>query len=183
MLFNNIRVPLHNTALLLPVFLQMDQGDPINALTGHMKGHDMRKTILNITLAGAVAIAGFGASPAVARDNELLGQVLFGAIALGILGAAINDKNQKRNQATVQTHQNPTHTSHNNRKVLPAQCVRRHRTDQGRVRLANQRCLKRNDVRVNRLPDRCHMRIETRRNEIRRGFHVGCLKRRGFTFR
>lgn len=140
----------------------------------------MRKTILNITLVTALGFSSVGATPAMANDNERLGQILLGVAALAILGKAIEDR-KDRKQAT--THNPPRQVTAPRRKVLPRDCVRRHATRQGHVRMAAQRCLKNSNVRVNRLPDGCFERVRTLQGKVRRGFGVRCLKNRGFVFR
>lgn len=140
----------------------------------------MRKTIINITVVMAIGLTSLTAAPAMARDNQngqVLGQVLFGALVLGLIAKNVERNRNDNHETTAPVVQTPRH------KILPAQCVRRHRTAEGRVRMAALRCLRRNDVRVNRLPDRCFARVETRAGDTRRGFLTRCLKRRGYQFR
>lgn len=62
---------------------------------------------------------------------------------------------------------------------LPADCLRDDPTRGGRAHMLGARCLSRNDVRIDRLPDAC--RVEAwDGHKVRRGYSAPCLRQRGY---
>lgn len=113
-----------------------------------------------------------------AANDERLGQFLFGAMSLFILGKALED-GRSNSHATPPPRQHQPRAQFPRNRILPAQCVRRINTEDGRRRFLAQRCLNRHAPQAARLPRACKTAF-TNRNGRARGYYVGCLKRRGF---
>ena len=149
-------------------------------------------TALSLTLATTTPLHAQGI------DRDDVGKLLFGLAAIAVIGTAI-DQNRNRNRdrnRTTQAHQTPRsgginpnnswsdlnreHEANNNgRRTLPRSCLQTVETRFGNQRLFGQRCLERNFRHVNRLPDRCAVRVYTT-NGPRRGFDPHCLREQGF---
>jgi hypothetical protein len=157
-----------------------------------LKGQSMFKPfIAGIT---AVSLAFATATPAQANDfgREDFGKLLIGLAAIAAVGAVVrnNDRDKPDRPQTTQTdHRRDSwadlnrprvRDQHRNARVLPRQCLQTIETRFGQQRLFGQRCLERNDVRVNRLPDRCAVRFYTPRGP-RAGFDPLCLREQGYT--
>ncbi len=135
-----------------------------------------RKFISSILIA-AVAVTGISLSAAPPKaGNDDLAKFLFGAPALIIIGKAVSN-----NKAHAAPHQQPrvVQPKPRHRKALPADCLRLHRTWDGRVRMMSQRCLERNYRHVNRMPATCKTRIRTNEGS-RRGYKMRCLRQHGY---
>ncbi len=149
-------------------------------------------TALSLTLASTTPLQAQG------LDREDVGKLLIGLAAVAVIGAAIEenrDRNKDRNRST-QVHDTPQwnginrnnnwsdlnrqHQSNSNaRRVLPHACLRTVETRFGHQRIFGQRCLERNYRHVNRLPDRCAVRLYTN-DGPRRGYDPLCLREQGY---
>lgn len=166
------------------------------------------RTFISLILAAALAVTGVTAAPAQAGDKDVAKWVA-GAVALGLIGAAIAD--QRRDDRAV-TRQHGGHgpffgNGHRRgqdlfgkngrlrdykryddrgrrggRFALPQQCRRDVRVRGGVLRGYGRHCLLNNYPRFNALPHRCA--VETR-GHGRRGVIYGsqCLERYGFNDR
>mgnify|MGYP001824587687 FL=1 len=148
-------------------------------------------------IAGIAAISLTFASMAPAQanglDREDIGKLLIGIAAIAALNAAIDnnkrdDRTEARNTQTQTTNHNDrswadlnrSRQYNNNRgRVLPRECLRTVDTRFGVQRMFDRRCLNRNYDRVNRLPDRCAVRVYTT-NGPRSGYDPLCLREQGF---
>ncbi|MEJ8561922.1 hypothetical protein QTO30_12335 [Yoonia sp. GPGPB17] len=142
-------------------------------------------TALSLTLATTTPLQAQG------LDRDDVGKLIFGLAAIAVIGAAIdNNRDRDRNRRT-QVHQTPQRNNswsdlnrdhqnaQNRRRALPHACLRSVETRFGQQRLFGKRCLERNYRHVNRLPDRCAVRIYTT-DGPRRGFDPVCLREQGF---
>ena len=151
-------------------------------------------TAISLTLATTTPLHAQG------MDRDDVGKLLFGLAAIAVIGKAIEqnrerDRDRDRNRST-QVHQTPQsgginrnnswsdlnrehQTTNNGRRALPHACLRTVETRFGNQRLFGQRCLERNYCHVNRLPERCAVRVYTN-DGPRRGFDPLCLREQGF---
>ena len=149
-------------------------------------------TALSLTLATATP------SYANSLDRDDVGKLLFGLAAVAIVGAALDNREQRRDRARerardrtpepVQRGIDPNRTwadlnreqgQRNARRALPQSCLRTVETRYGAQRLFGQRCLEQNYRHVNRLPDLCEIRVYTNTGP-RRGYDPLCLREQGF---
>ncbi|MFW2541067.1 hypothetical protein ACN2XU_00395 [Primorskyibacter sp. 2E107] len=145
----------------------------------------MSTRFITAILTVAATITALAAVPAHAGDRDGAVRVIAGATVLYLTGRMIEDL--ARQGVIVDTRGNEDRRGHGSdwkkkkdrRHVLPGSCVRRvemrHKTRQ----VMPRHCLKRNDVRVNRLPGRCEINWRGR-NGLRTGYAVHCLKRNGY---
>lgn len=110
-------------------------------------------------------------------------QLVVGLLGLAIVGNVIHNKRSNRQDAEANDRRHTQTARPTRSKVVPARCLRRHQTGHGRVKMFALRCLERNDVNVNRLPDRCFAKVRTVENQRRRGFRARCLRRAGYVAR
>ena len=150
-------------------------------------------TALSLTLAMTSPVQANG------LDREDMGKLLFGLAAVAVVGAAINNNNRDNNRdndrdndrATQRT-QTVQHGRDRNRSwaelhrpqqrrfaELPRECLRSVETRFGTQRLFTERCLQRSHVQVNRLPNRCAVRLFTTQGP-RNGFDPLCLREQGY---
>jgi len=141
----------------------------------------MKKKLLGSTLAAAIALTSFTVTPAHAENDNFWGKVIFGAVALAILNEQLERKRDASRAQPTKPSKPKVEIVHN-RKVLPSECLRKHRTDHGRVKLVGHRCLKNNYKYTAFLPDRCFSRITNLNNKKRKGFRPRCLKKHGYKF-
>lgn len=140
----------------------------------------------------ALSVAFASAAPAQANglDREDVGKLLIGLAAVAALNAAIdrNNRDDRRDESSTRTqHRNnswddlnrPRQRDHVRNRELPRQCLRSIETRFGTQRMFTQRCLERNYARVNRLPERCAVRVYSD-NGPRSGFDPLCLREAGY---
>lgn len=161
------------------------------------------RRFISIILAAALAVTGITSTAAQAGDRDVAKWVA-GAVALGLIGAAIADK--RRDDRAVTRHQgghaprfNNSHRRGNDhfrndghrrghqshrgnrydRHALPGHCRQSVRTRRGTLHGFGRHCLLNNYARFNALPHRCA--VETRGNG-RRGVIYGsrCLRQHGY---
>lgn len=168
----------------------------------------MFKSVTAVILSASLAISSFGATtqPARALDNETLGQLIFGAAALGIAAAIYNDhkddkKKKKSASKSAQSHSQPYwhhhghhgHHSHGGKHGsrhhshsktpnvslpgLRVRCKRRLNTDRGWVNFYSQACLERTGVPVT-VPQSC-LRQRWVDGRWRQYFSRPCLRKYG----
>ncbi|TKZ17109.1 hypothetical protein FAP39_15425 [Shimia litoralis] len=144
-----------------------------------------RKFIATILVA-SIAITGISAVPARALSGEDTAKVLFGLTALFMIGKAIDDHDDRRQVYTPST-KNQTKPRplpdrvkrHNRARILPAECLRKHNTWDGRVRMLGRKCLKREYGNLSRLPQHCRVSAQTDRG-MRHGYAPRCLRENGY---
>lgn len=126
-------------------------------------------TALSLTFATAMPAQANGI------DRDDAGKIIFGIVALAALGAAIENRNDNDERVT-QTRSPQRQPTQTHQTRLPSECLR----EVGRNdRIFTRNCLQRNDVRVNRLPNRCEVRVFTG-NRSRNGFDPSCLRQEGY---
>ena len=149
-------------------------------------------TALSLTFASAAPVQANG------FDREDVGKLLIGIAAIAALNAAMeNNKRSERadaradDRAQTADHRSnrranswadlnrPRQRDHARNRDLPRECLRSVETRFGTQRMFGQRCLERNYPRVDRLPDRCAVRVYSS-NGPRRGFDPLCLREQGF---
>ena len=144
-------------------------------------------TALSLTLVSAAPVQAQGMN----RDD--VGKLIFGIAAIAAIGAVIdnNKRSDRRSQQTETVHDRsnrnnswadlnrPRQRDHGRNRDLPRECLRTVETRFGTQRMFVQRCLERNYARVNRLPERCAVRLYTS-NGPRSGFDPLCLQEQGY---
>jgi hypothetical protein len=143
----------------------------------------MSRTFIKSILIAAVTVTGITvATTGTAKaGNDDIAKILFGATALFIIGKAITDSDAQaapiakpRPPVVVKPKPRPRYS-----KALPAKCLRRHHTWDGRVRMMSGQCLRRNYEYAHRLPQSCRTRVYTD-DGVRRGYQMRCLRDRGY---
>lgn len=157
-----------------------------------------RRTLTTLS-AAAIALAGVGATPALAADDDDVARALAVILGLAVVGKIAHDRNKRDDNAVTRhrTHNPKTrhrnaHRSHRNnhvkprplprqvkRRALPQHCVRTFRSHYGKHHMFVQRCLQRANVNINRLPQHCYQRVRTF-DGTRRGFNARCMNRAGY---
>lgn len=142
-----------------------------------------------LVLALSVAITSLAAAPA--RANDDLGRFIAGVVALGIIGAAINDAKDDRDRRRdrVQRRHDNAGIIHAQpikplpqrlrRYDLPGECMRSLRSGGEQTRFMAKRCLRRNYAFANELPGQCRITVANG-NQRRQGYRPRCLRRHGF---
>lgn len=149
-------------------------------------------TALSLTFATVAPAQAQGLS------REDTSKLIIGLTALAVLGAAINNNNDRdkeparqahdrndRDRWAPQSHGNRGHgwgnlNRQNNRWELPGECLRGIETRFGTQRMFVQRCLERNYRHVNSLPARCAVRVYSN-DGPRQGYDPLCLREEGYT--
>jgi uncharacterized membrane protein YccC len=130
-----------------------------------------------LTLSLGLVLSPISTAPASAKDNT--DAWVAALLGLAIVGAIIDDKNDRRRDRDVHR---PDRVDH---KALPARCLRQFETRDGLKRFWGARCLERHYPRAHRLPARCEVTIKTRNrhgDRVRRDvFKPRCLRREGYT--
>lgn len=117
-----------------------------------------------------------------------VGKLIIGIAAIAALNAALesNDRDDARRPARVDHRRSswadlnrPRHREETRRNDLPRQCLQTVDTRFGTYRLFGKSCLERDYARVNRLPDRCAVRLYTE-DGPRSGFDPLCLRDAGY---
>ncbi|WP_136440120.1 hypothetical protein [Pacificoceanicola onchidii] len=144
-----------------------------------------RKFITGVLIVAAT-ITALATAPARAGDRDQLRKVIIGATVFYLTARMIDELSRQGVRIDGQRHSydydrgrrhdwdKPRH-----RRVLPGSCVRKIEIRDKSRRVMPYRCLKRNNVRVHRLPDRCEINWRGR-NGMRTGYKVRCLKRQGY---
>lgn len=165
----------------------------------------MPRKMISTVLAATLALTSFTA-PAQADDRDVA-RALAAIAGIAVLGAIINDRNDRKRQTQTVTRQNTyvqpyaqprtqvlpkrrVERTHRNfeprplprrvaRKLLPGHCLRSLHTRQGKVRMFGARCLHNNFAHANRLPQDCGIRVRTNQGP-RRGYEARCLRGYGY---
>ena len=135
----------------------------------------MLRNCLALILSSALVFS----APAPARADTDVAAALFGLLFLYGLADALNDNDSPATRARPPA---PKVVAPPVRRgVLPASCLKTHQTAEGDRRVAGRLCLQRNDIRIARLPQGCHVRVFTSKG-WREGFRPRCLRRKGYVF-
>lgn len=143
----------------------------------------MKRTFIASVL--SLSLATSSISTPVSAGEEELGQVLAGALALFVLGKAIENNSQKvQTSPKVQTPVNrdriTIHKPHPPRhRALPASCMRQHLTQEGHRRVLGKTCLQNTYRAAHRLPAHCERKLWTSKG-VRFGYSPKCLRSKGF---
>lgn len=148
------------------------------------------RSLIAIIVAGAMAVTGMSGTPARAGNDDI-GKWIAGAVALGIIGAVIAEDRKRdrrrdqivtRNNAKTHVHRHNSHGKHHaktdRRRVLPASCAFRLRTQRGEYHGFGQRCLLRNYAHFNALPHQCAHRPKGGQGRVVYG--RDCLRNHGY---
>lgn len=159
----------------------------------------MSSKFISAIVATALVITTVGAQPSLAgerrtQDNRET-QIIMGIAALAALGILLKDRDADKARPRDRAHEHyeprPRNTARHHtitprplpdrvrQSILPKECMRRVETRYGTQRVLAKPCLRRNDVRVKALPERCHTRFY-RGDRKRMGYRVGCLKKHGY---
>lgn len=144
------------------------------------------KTFIAAVLSAALMITGLSAPRAHALDEDAIGALLFGGLALAVIGAAVADNKKKKKDKPKYTYEPPKHEKptkakkHKNKSWLPSHCSRRFETRKGKVIQAyGQRCLYRAEYPAHRLPEKCYFQARGANRPIS-GYRTNCLDRNGY---
>lgn len=147
-------------------------------------------TAISLTLSSTTPLQAQG------LDRDDMGKLLIGLAAVAVIGAAIEENRDRDRSNSTPVHETPQwgginrnnswsdlnrqhQSSQNSRRVLPHACLRTVETRFGSQRLFGKRCLERNYRHVNRLPDRCAVRLYTT-DGPRSGYDPLCLREQGY---
>ena len=154
------------------------------------------RTFISIILAAALAVTGMTTTPARAGNDDVA-KWIAGALALGLIGAAIADDRRKDRVVTrEQHHDHPGHFKHQHKHkrhdhgahrqyryqkhALPAQCRRAVATRRGEVRGFGRRCLLNNYRHFNALPHNCAVQARDFGGRKRVIYQGRCLRQYGY---
>lgn len=157
------------------------------------------RSFIAVIVAAALAVTGLTGTPARAGNDDVA-KWIAGAVALGLLGAAISEENKRdrRRDQAVTRHQPKAfghagqaprfygHTGNTrshvvkraDRRLLPRSCRVRLRTARGDIPGFGRRCLLRSYAHFNALPHACARRADGHRGRVI--YAAPCLRRHGF---
>jgi hypothetical protein len=147
------------------------------------------KTFIAAVLGAALVITGVSAPRAHALDEDAIGALLFGGLALAVLGAAVADHKDDKKEKPRYTYEpskpekpkkvkKPKGGKH--KSWLPSHCSKRFETHRGKVIQAyGQRCLFRSEYPAYRLPEKCYVQARGHDRKIA-GYRTNCLDRHGY---
>lgn len=164
--------------------------------------YQTHRRFIALVLAAAVAVTGLGAAPAQANDRDLA-RFLAGLAAVGIVAAAINDKQRRddraRGHVTRQqpyyppvVHAPPRHQGYQNHvaprplpqkaraAILPSQCLLTVSDRRGARNVYGANCLQNSNISTARLPDRCALTVVGQQGRGRTAYDAGCLADYGY---
>ncbi|WP_293574100.1 hypothetical protein [Phaeobacter sp.] len=138
------------------------------------------RKFIALVVAAAIAITGFSTAPA--KADEDVAKVLAGLAVLGIIGAIINDADDKAHRPVTR----PYHPQRPKplppriaRYDLPAKCVRYFPRYSQSKTLIGRGCLRKNYGYEHKLPSACRVTFwNGKRN--RTGYRPECLTNRGY---
>lgn len=139
-----------------------------------------------LVLAASLVLTPVATSPARA-DNEDVAAFLAALIAMGVIGAAVNNNRTVRpdGRAVQPDADYGRQTNWSRKKALPEYCLKTFNTRFGKETLFEKDCLRANYRRWRGLPDACEFTIRTRGRHNRRGaqevYEPRCLHREGYT--
>lgn len=154
---------------------------------------NMHRKFIAAVLAASIAITGFSAAPA--RADEDVAKFIAGLVALGIIGAAINDaKKDDHHKGYQHQPKREVHKHYHTVKPKPAvkpkpHSVRRYDLPGGCLsgvkvrgeykRFVSKHCLERNYKYTHALPGQCRVTIDNG-YQRQHGFRPRCLRRHGY---
>jgi len=167
----------------------------------------MFKKLAAFALSGVIAVTSLTPTMAEANNynrnnisqDELIGGLIFGAIALYALSEASKNnkksskKSSKKTEPVRLPHPRPPHAGskpghghghhagHGHRKTLPTACLRRTSGGQGPAYFFGRKCMRENFRGYNNLPRACFREFRTPRGH-RVGFGPRCLRRNGYSW-
>ncbi len=138
----------------------------------------LKTTIFAISIA-LIALTGIAAAPAQAgsRSKDEFGRFLAGAIALVIIGKAIEETLDAKKPQKVHR---PRPPQPDLSRVLPAQCYFPIDTAEGIRGVYGKACLKKNMPNAERLPRFCEETVRVRHGRRAKVYDAGCLSRWGY---
>lgn len=156
----------------------------------------MHRKFIALVCASALAVTAISAP---ARADEDVAKVIAGLAALAIIGAVINDHND-RDEVVVHRHVQPNYPrqTHNygsaprkpvvqprplprnvTKYDLPKNCLKTVKQGRDSVRILGQNCMEQNYNLTKSLPNAC--KVQVRGNEGKRqGYKPNCLRERGY---
>jgi hypothetical protein len=145
----------------------------------------MKRMVLSVISAAALALSPVGAPPAQAIEGEQLLGILLGIGTIYVIGKAIDDSRttstpRSRSSATGKPPQMaPEPRRNDHHRTLPGRCLNTFDTWHGRIRGFGEECLERTMARASRLPDNCAIRtrVGTRDRTI---YSARCLQLEGW---
>ncbi|MBO9397942.1 hypothetical protein J7399_06170 [Shimia sp. R9_1] len=149
------------------------------------------KTFIAAVLSAALVITGLSAPRAHALDEDAIGALLFGGLALAVIGAAVADHKDDKKEKPRYTYQpskpeqpkkpkKAKKAKHKHKSWLPSHCSKRFETHRGKVIQAyGQRCLFRAEYPAYRLPEKCYFQARGKHRTIS-GYRTNCLDRNGY---
>lgn len=148
------------------------------------------KLALSATLALALSITPVSANDWGSRnDHDDTAKVLGLLLGIATIGALLSNKDDRHDdRVKPRKPHKPYKRVHRDRVpkhlVLPKDCVRTYRTQQGKRTLFSNQCLKRNFKYYNNLPPACKANVVARNNQgtyvKRKVFRPSCLNNRGY---
>ncbi len=144
------------------------------------------KMLAVASVSTAVALGGITATATPAQaDNEDLRRFLGGAAALIVLGAIINEHNDRRDPPHYSGHPRPHPHPQPNRHdtpslIAPSACFHMFRGPHGNHRAFGVHCMHDNVRHVNLLPSSCIERVFTYQG-WRQVYDAQCLRRHGWS--
>jgi hypothetical protein len=148
----------------------------------HFNLRPLRLRLTSLVMAAGLAMVTV-ASPAQAQiTSENIGGLIAGAVALGIIAKALDDRNNSNKRASSQN-RGPVHTpvtpSRPTARALPAECLTAYSVRGETVRYFPAACLTRNYRDADRLPAACRQTIRTPGGNTA-VYAPNCLRDRGF---
>ena len=157
----------------------------------------MSRKFITTVIAAAIAVTAFGNAPA--RANEDLARALAALVGVAIVGKVISDRLDKDDDKVSRSYDNryryvqpvvprseqvrrfeqrplPRRVQ---RSLLPGDCLRSFETGNGRQRVFDKKCLRKNYNYVRSLPRSCEVSFRAKKKK-RRGYDARCLRREGY---
>lgn len=139
----------------------------------------MHRQFIALILSLALAITGLSAVPA--RADGDTARLLAGLAALAFIGAAIQQKRDRRVVTQNHSLQPRPLPQQIGRKDLPQQCLRSRSVNGYQRNLFGARCLQKNYAFNRSLPNACRLGY-WERGRNRTGYAPRCLRERGYRF-
>ena len=140
----------------------------------------MFKTVSSALAIAALTFGTFAPAPALALNEDQIGKLLFGLVAVAAINRIAQDRRSEQADTQHQGREDRnTGDWQQHRMTLPAACLQTVETSYGDHPLFGQRCLERNFAYASRLPARCEVRLYTD-NGPRSGYDPHCLRDSGF---
>lgn len=135
----------------------------------------MRQTFGASVLAISLAISAITPAPVQAKNNDQLGNFIAGAIALMIIGKAIEGNHIRRHTPKPVSPPPPV-----TNKILPRQCYFETRDRFGDRGVYGKRCLFDEMRQAHKLPKQCEDRVRIRQGKRANIYDARCLLRKGY---